>query len=454
MQLKPHIFREYDIRGVHQVDLDEEVAQLIGRSYATFFRNKGGTGKLMVGRDMRLSSPSLHGALVRGLLKGGMEVVDIGMVATPVQYFAIHHADAAGGIQVTGSHNPPDHNGFKISFGKATLHGHEIQEMLRIATAGKFAEGEGTLEHMDLTDAYLTALQARLRPLKRRLRVVVDGGNGMGGPYACRLLETLGCTVIRQFIEPDGTFPNHHADPTVEKNVEPLIARVRQEKADLGIAFDGDADRIGVVDNQGSILWGDKLMVLYSRSVLAEVPGAAIVGEVKCSQTLYDDIAKHGGRPIMWKAGHSLIKAKMKEVDAQLGGEMSGHIFFRHRFYGFDDAIYAAGRLVELMANDKRSLTEMLADVPVTYATAELRADCPEDLKFRLVAKCVEHFKKKHQVVDVDGVRVIFKDGWGLIRASNTQPILVLRFEAQSPERRDEIRAYMEGELATLRAQL
>jgi phosphomannomutase/phosphoglucomutase len=452
MELKPHIFREYDVRGVAGTDLDDEVAERIGRAYATFFVAHKGQGRIMVGRDCRLSSPTLQAALIKGLLKGGMQVINIGQVATPTQYFSIFHGDAAGGIMVTGSHNPPDHNGFKISFGKTTLHGTEIQELLRVAQAGKFSEGQGHVEDMDVTEAYLTALQCRLRPLKRKLKVVVDGGNGMGGPYAVKLLERMGCTVIGQFIEPDGKFPNHHPDPTVEKNVEPLIARVRKEKADLGLAFDGDADRIGVVDNEGTILWGDKLMILYARNVLAEMPGASIVGEVKCSQTLYDDIAKHGGKPVMWKAGHSLIKAKMKELDAQLGGEMSGHIFFRHRFFGFDDAIYAAGRLVELVSHSTQSVSQLLADVPVTFATPEIRMDCPEEIKFKLVAKAIEHFKKKHDVVDVDGVRVTFSDGWGLIRASNTQPILVLRFEAQSAQRCQEIQKFMEGELAQLRA--
>lgn len=454
MELKPHIFREYDVRGVYGQDLDADVARTLGRAYATFFVKHGGKGKLMVGRDCRVSGPTLHAALIEGLLAGGMSVMDIGQVATPVQYFSIFHADAAGGIMVTGSHNPPDHNGFKISFGKTTLHGHEIQELLKIAQGRDWVSGTGTLETLDVTEAYLTALLGRLRPLKRKPKVVVDGGNGMGGPYAMALLGRMGCEVIGQFIEPDGRFPNHHPDPTVEKNVQPLIDRVRKEKADLGVAFDGDSDRIGVVDNEGTILWGDKLMILYARNVLAEEPGAAVVGEVKCSQTLYDDIAAKGGKPVMWKAGHSLIKAKMKETGALLGGEMSGHIFFKHRFYGFDDAIYAAGRLVEIFSHSDRSISQLLSDVPVTFATAEIRVDCPEELKFRLVSRAVEHFKKKHDVVDVDGVRVKFPDGWGLIRASNTQPILVLRFEAQTAARRDEIQKYMETELSALRAAL
>jgi phosphomannomutase/phosphoglucomutase len=454
MELKPHIFREYDVRGVYGQDLDADVARTLGRAYATFFVKHGGKGKLMVGRDCRVSGPTLHAALIEGLLAGGMSVMDIGQVATPVQYFSIFHADAAGGIMVTGSHNPPDHNGFKISFGKTTLHGHEIQELLKIAQGRDWVSGTGTLESLDVTEAYLTALLGRLRPLKRKPKVVVDGGNGMGGPYAMALLGRMGCEVIGQFIEPDGRFPNHHPDPTVEKNVQPLIDRVRKEKADLGVAFDGDSDRIGVVDNEGTILWGDKLMILYARNVLAEEPGAAVVGEVKCSQTLYDDIAAKGGKPVMWKAGHSLIKAKMKETGALLGGEMSGHIFFKHRFYGFDDAIYAAGRLVEIFSHSDRSISQLLSDVPVTFATAEIRVDCPEELKFRLVSRAVEHFRKKHDVVDVDGVRVKFPDGWGLIRASNTQPILVLRFEAQTAARRDEIQKYMETELSALRAAL
>jgi phosphomannomutase/phosphoglucomutase len=451
VELKPHIFREYDVRGVVHVDMDETTAETLGRAYATFFVRHGGSGKIVVGRDCRLSGPALTEALVGGLLKGGMEVMDVGEVATPVQYFSIFHTDAAGGIQVTGSHNPPDHNGFKISFGKTTLHGTEIQELYQIAQKGDFVSGQGRRQAFDVTNAYVTALLGRLRILPRPLKVVVDGGNGMGGPYAVNLLERMGCQVVAQFCDPDGRFPNHHPDPTVEKNVKPLIERVLGEQADLGIAFDGDADRIGVVDNRGSILWGDRLMILYARNVLREVPGAAIVGEVKCSQTLYDDIAKHGGKPIMWKAGHSLIKAKMREVNALLGGEMSGHIFFRHRYFGFDDAIYSAGRLVELLSFSSQSLRDMLSDVPVTYATPEIRVDCEEGSKFRLVRNAVEHFRKSHDVVDVDGVRVKFPDGWGLIRASNTQPILVLRFEATSAARRDEIQRYMERELAELR---
>ncbi|MEW5850330.1 MAG: phosphomannomutase/phosphoglucomutase [Myxococcota bacterium] len=454
MELKPYIFREYDVRGVYGKDLDASVAETLGRAYATFFRKREARGKIVVGRDCRVSGPDLHRGLIKGLTESGMTVVDVGVVATPVQYFSIFHTDAAGGIQITGSHNPPDHNGFKISFGKTTLHGHEIQELLKICQEGKFVTGRGSVQPLDLTEAYLTALLGRLRMPERKLKIVVDGGNGMGGPYAVPLLRRMGHDVIDQYCEADGRFPHHHPDPTVEKNVEPLISRVMAEKADLGIAFDGDADRIGVVDNKGNILWGDKLMILYSRSVLKEVPGAAVVGEVKCSQTLYDDIAKHGGEAIMWKAGHSLIKAKMKEADAALAGEMSGHIFFRHRYYGFDDAIYAAGRLVELLSEAGKPVSELLADVPVTYATPELRVDCEEHLKFKLVQKCVEHFRKKHDVVDVDGVRVLFPDGWGLIRASNTQPILVLRFEAQSQARLEEIRAYMERELTSLRQTL
>lgn len=454
MELKPHIFREYDVRGVADVDLDPDVARLLGRAYATFFTRHHGVGKILVGRDCRLSGPALTAALIDGLLQGGMHVLDIGQVATPVQYFSIFHADGGGGIQVTGSHNPPDHNGFKISFGKTTLHGPQIQELLQIAQGGDFVTGPGTVQTLDVTEAYLTALQARLAPLGRPLKVVVDGGNGMGGPYAVALLGRMGCQVVGQYVEPDGHFPNHHPDPTVEKNVEALIQRVAAEKADVGLAFDGDADRIGVVDDQGTIMWGDRLMILYSRSVLKDVPGAAIVAEVKCSQTLYDDIKQRGGTAIMWKAGHSLIKAKMKEADAMLGGEMSGHIFFRHRFYGFDDAIYAAGRLVELLSLQNKPLSALLADVPVTYATPEIRVDCPEELKFRLVSAAVEHFRARHPVVDVDGVRVQFPDGWGLIRASNTQPILVLRFEAQDPKRLEEIQQYMTAELTSLRTSL
>lgn len=453
MKIDPTIFRSYDIRGIYGRDLTEEAVELIGRAYATLGSSRA-VRRVTVGRDCRESSAPLFAALVRGLNAGGVSVLDVGVVATPIQYFSIPHFGVDGGIQITGSHNPPEYNGLKISMGGTTIHGEDIQELRAIVESGRFTSGSGTLEAVDVVTPYIDMCVSNLKLGPRKLKVVVDGGNGTGGPFALPILERLGIETVPLYCEMDATFPNHHPDPTVEENLEDLKAAVLAHGADLGIAYDGDGDRLGAVDEKAQVLWGDQLMILFSRSVLKEVPGATIVGEVKCSKTLYDDIAKHGGRPVMWKTGHSLIKDKMKELGAELAGEMSGHIFFKHRFYGFDDGIYSGLRLIELLSHEARPLSELLSDVPKTYSTPELRLDCPETLKFRLVTAAIEHFKKKHEVIEVDGARVTFPDGWGLVRASNTQPILVLRFEAESPERLQEIRGYVESELERLRAQL
>lgn len=453
MKIDPLIFRSYDIRGIYGRDLTEEAVRLIGRAYATLGASRG-VRRVTVGRDCRDSSTPLFHALVEGLNAGGVSVLDVGVVATPIQYFSIPHFGTDGGIQITGSHNPPEYNGLKISMGGTTIHGDDIQALRAVIESGRFSSGAGTLEAVDVVKPYIDMCVANLRLGPRRLKVVVDGGNGTGGPFALPILERLGVETVPLFCEMDPTFPNHHPDPTVEENLEDLKKAVLAHGADLGIAFDGDGDRLGAVDEKAQVLWGDQLMILFARAVLKEVPGATIVGEVKCSKTLYDDITQHGGKAVMWKTGHSLIKDKMKELGAELAGEMSGHIFFKHRFYGFDDGIYSGLRLIELLSHETRPLSELLLDVPKTYSTPELRLDCPEMLKFRLVAAAIEHFKKKHEVIDVDGARVTFPDGWGLVRASNTQPILVLRFEAESPERLQAIRSYVEGELEQLRAQL
>jgi len=358
---------------------------------------------------------------------------------------------------ITGSHNPPEFNGFKMGIGKSTFHGPEIQELRKIAEAGEFfrAAVPGEVSHHDIIRDYDVYVRENIRLGRRRPKVVVDAGNGCGGFIAVPLLQKLGFEVIGQFIEPDGTFPNHHPDPTVVKNLEPLIARVLQEKADLGIAYDGDADRIGAVDEKGNILWGDQLMVLFAREILKEKPGSTFVSEVKCSMTMYDDIAKHGGKAIMWKAGHSLIKAKMVETRAELAGEMSGHIFFKNRYFGFDDAIYSTLRLLEILSKTDAPLSSLLADLPKTYSSPELRTDFPEELKFKAVDMTRDALKKKgFKTIDVDGVRVVFPDGWGLVRSSNTQPLLVSRFEATTQARMDEIQALVEGTLDEVRRQL
>ncbi len=452
-KINPTIFREYDIRGVVDKDLTEDGVAAIGRAYATFAK-KAGAQRVSVGRDCREHSTRLAKQLFRGLTEGGLDVVDLGTVTTPMQYYSIRKDGLDGGIQITGSHNPPEYNGLKLSLGKRSIHGPEVQELLRIIQEDDYGKADrvGSIEGRDVFPDYLAYCKENLQMGERKLKVVLDGGNGTGGPFAVPVFEALGVEVVQLYCDMDDTFPNHHPDPTVEKNLEDLKAKVLEHKADLGIAFDGDADRLGAVDEKGQVMWGDQLMILFARSVLADVPGATIIGEVKCSRTLYADIEAHGGVAVMGKTGHSLIKDKMRETGAALAGEMSGHIFFAHRFFGFDDGIYAGARLVELLSHAEGPISGMLADVPKTFTTPEIRRDCPESLKFRLVDSMVTHFKERgDKVIDVDGARVEFDDGWGLIRASNTQPILVLRFEADTEARLSEIQAVIEGALAEVR---
>jgi phosphomannomutase/phosphoglucomutase len=451
--LSPGIFREYDIRGQVDRDLTEEVVERVGRALGTRVRRAGGRS-LALGRDCRLSGERFARAMRAGLTGTGCDVVDLGVVPTPLTYFAAQTLPVHGLCMITGSHNPPEYNGLKVGVGPTTLFGAEIQELRALAESGDFATGQGTATSHDIVTPYRDEVARRIRLGARRLKVVVDAGNGTGGVVAVPLFQRLGLEVVPLFIEMDGRFPNHHPDPTVEKNLEALKAKVLETGADLGIAYDGDADRVGAVDERGNVLWGDQILILFSRALLAEVPGATIVAEVKCSMTLYDDIAARGGRAIMWKAGHSLIKAKMKEEHALLAGEMSGHIFFAHRWLGFDDGIYSSARLIELLSHARGPLSGLLSDVPKTFATPELRMDCPDELKFELVRRAQEFFASRYQAVTVDGVRVVFPDGWGLVRASNTQPLLVLRFEARTPERLAEIRALVEGKVADLRKEL
>jgi phosphomannomutase/phosphoglucomutase len=446
--VNPVVFREYDIRGVAGIDLTEETVGLVARALGTKVREAGGR-TVVLGRDVRLSSPAFHSQALAGLTATGCDVVDLGIVPTPLVYFAAQVLPVDGLCMITGSHNPADYNGLKIGVGKTTLYGEAIQEILRTVLRGQFASGQGRVTAHDIVTPYQAYVQQNLRLGRRKLKVVVDAGNGTGG-IAVPIFERLGVEVVPLFVEPDGRFPNHHPDPTVEKNLEPLKRTVLETGADVGIAYDGDADRVGAVDERGQVLWGDQLMILFARSILAEVPGAAIVAEVKCSFTLYDDIQKRGGRGIMWKAGHSLIKAKMKEEHAELAGEMSGHIFFGHRWLGFDDGIYASARLVELLSRTDQPMSALLADVPRTFSTPELRVDCREEIKFEVVRRAQAHFSQGYQAITVDGVRVVFPDGWGLVRASNTQPILVLRFEATTPARLEEIRRLVEGRVAAI----
>jgi phosphomannomutase / phosphoglucomutase len=451
-QVNPVVFREYDIRGVAGLDLTEETVGLVARALGTKVRAAGGTS-VVLGRDVRLSSPGFHREVVAGLTATGCDVVDLGVVPTPLVYFAAQTLPVDGLCMITGSHNPADYNGLKIGVGKTTLYGEAIQEILRTVQRGQFASGQGKVTRHDIVTPYQATVAGNLRLGDRRLKVVIDAGNGTGG-IAAPIFERLGVEVVPLFLEPDGRFPNHHPDPTVEKNLESLKRKVLETRADVGIAYDGDSDRVGAVDEKGRVLWGDQLMILFSRAILSEVPGATIVAEVKCSFTLYDDIKKRGGRGIMWKAGHSLIKAKMKEEHAELAGEMSGHIFFGHRWLGFDDGIYSSARLVELLSRTDQPMSTLLADVPRTFSTPELRVDCREEIKFEVVRRAQAFFKVGYQAITVDGVRVVFPDGWGLVRASNTQPILVLRFEAVTEPRLAEIRSLVEGRVEAIIAEL
>ena len=441
-----NIFREYDIRGVAERDLTDEVTRLIGKAFGTYAQSFG-KKNVVLARDCRLSSPRLHKALLDAVLSTGMDVVDIGICPTPVFYFSLFHLDRDGGIQITGSHNPPDQNGFKVCVGKSTIFGQEIQRIGKLCEKGNFAEGEGSLSACDIIPAYQEYIVGNIK-LDRSLKVIVDAGNGTAGPVAPDLMRRLGCEVEEMYCEMDGNFPNHHPDPTVPKNIEEIIGRVKSGEYACGIAYDGDADRLGVIDDKGAIMWGDQLLILFAREVLERKPGSVIISEVKSSKTLFDDIARHGGKPIMWKTGHSLIKEKMKETKAAVAGEMSGHIFFDDRYFGFDDAIYSSCRLLEILSKSDKPLSEMLSDVPKMYSTPEIRMKCPEEIKFKAVEELTEYFKSSgYDVVDIDGARITFEDGWGLVRASNTQPVLVLRFEAASEKRRDEIRNLIEGRL-------
>lgn len=442
--MNQNIFREYDIRGIVGQDLTEETVAILGKAIGTFF-NKNGAKRIAVGYDARVSSPVFEKLLTEGFNQTGCDAVLIGRVPTPVLYHAVFTREVDGGVMITGSHNPPDHNGFKICLGKQTLFGTQIQEIKGIALSGEFAVGNGNVEKIEVLDEYIADIVSKINFGDRKIKAVIDGGNGMGGVTAVPVYEKLGIEMVELFTEPDSNFPNHHPDPTVTENLQDCIKAVNETNADLGIAFDGDGDRIGLIDENGRIIWGDELMVLLSREILKENAGATIIAEVKCSQNLFDDIEKHGGNPIMWKAGHSIIKAKMKETKAALAGEMSGHIFFADRFYGFDDATYAGARVLEILSKTDKKLSELLADLPETFSTPELRVDCTEEQKFETVKKIADEFSKTNEVITIDGARILFENGWGLVRASNTQAILVLRFEADSQENLNKIRETVES---------
>jgi phosphomannomutase / phosphoglucomutase len=478
------IFREYDIRGIADRDLTSSVIEELGQAFAAYLRPKG-ISTATVGYDARISSPRLCDDIVQGLTMAGVDVTILGLCPTPALYFSLYHLKQGAGVMITGSHNPSEFNGFKLCVGKETIYGEEIQKIRQIMErAEKQAPGSrgqdsgekegsgitrrGTVTHLPILPDYIHYIENLFNSSREtRLKIVLDSGNGTAGLAAPDIIRSMNCEVIELFSEPDGKFPNHPPDPTIPGSLAALIDTVGAQKADAGIAFDGDSDRIGVVDEKGNILWGDQLMVIFSRDILRERPGATFVSEVKCSQLMYDDIRAHGGNAVMWKTGHSLIKAKMKELHAAMAGEMSGHLFFADRYYGYDDAIYAACRIVEILKNLKSakgnsaSLSMLLADLPKTFNTPEIRFDCPDTIKFKVVEKAKEAFQngtnlpqRPHEVITVDGVRAIFEKGWGLIRASNTQPVLVMRFEASDPTSLESIRSMMEQQVNAIVASL
>ena len=452
MQINPQIFREYDIRGVVNKDLTPDIARTLGKGFGTHMANLGHK-ELVVGKDGRLSSKDFEDALIEGLISTGCHVVNIGLCPTPVYYFSIFHLDKDGGAMITGSHNPPEFNGFKVSVGKSTIFGEEIQNLRRLIEKEEFVVGKGFVSNKEIIQSYQDYIKKNIH-IEKRMRVVIDAGNGTGGIVAGPLFRDLGCEVEELYCKVDGRFPNHFPDPTIPANLKDLIDRVKKNQADVGIGYDGDADRIGVVDDQGNIIWGDQLMILFSREILKYKKGAVFVAEVKCSQNLFNDIEKHGGKAIMWRTGHSLIKEKMKEEKAVLGGEMSGHIFFADRYFGYDDAIYASCRLIELLSKTNKKLSQLLSDVPKTSITPEIRVDCPDEIKFQVVEKVKEALRKDYPIIDVDGVRVKFEHGWGLVRASNTQPALVLRFEALTDKHVQDIKKLVEDKVQNAVASL
>lgn len=444
------IFREYDIRGLVETDLTNEVALNIGKAFATYMKDRGKL-KASVGRDCRLSSDHLGALVIKGMVNSGISVVDLGVVPTPMFYFSLFTLDVDGGIMVTGSHNPPEYNGFKVAFGNSTLFGEEIQAIRKIIETERFVSGHGALNsYFSLKEDYYDFLRKNIQIERKGLKVVVDAGNGTGGVVACPIMEEMGVEIFPLYCDMDGHFPHHFPDPTVETNLAKLRETVVANGADLGIGFDGDADRIGVVDEKGNVIWGDYLMLLFARDILRTDKGATFVSEVKCSKNLFDDIESRGGKAIMWKAGHSLIKQKMRETNAVLGGEMSGHMFFADRFFGFDDAIYASLRLLEILGRKSGKLSDMLSDLPPTWSTPEIRIDCPEPYKTEVVKRIGDMYRDRSEIIDIDGARIIMPDGWGLVRASNTQPILVLRFEADSQLALERIRDEVTRDLSSI----
>ncbi len=430
------IFREYDIRGIVESDLTDDVVYRLGCAYATWMRRRGHQ-RVAIGYDARLSSPHLAKVFIEGVLSTGVDVLTVGQVTTPILYYAILHLNTDGGVMITGSHNPIEFNGFKMCEGLAPIYGEQIQQLKQLIKKNDLDRSTpGKLQQKEIIGDYMQMMKSKFH-FSKKLKVVIDAGNGTAGPIAVPLWQDLGLQVIPLYCEVDGRFPHHLPDPTVPRFMEDLAKKVVEEKADVGIGYDGDADRVGVVDDKGRLIFADKLMALLSREILSKHPGAPILFDVKCSQLLAEEIEKAGGQPVMWKTGHSLLKAKMKEMHAPFAGEMSGHLFFADDYYGFDDGIYASGRVLQLISNSEKKLSQMMDEFPPLYSTPEIRVECADEEKFKVIEELVNAFEQNYQTITIDGARVIFPDGWGLVRASNTQPVLVLRFEANS---RDSLR--------------
>ena len=454
VKISGRIFREYDIRGVWGEDLNEGAVYAIGRAFACCLRERfpeAARPSVTIGRDARMSSPAMLEHLARALVESGIDVIDIGVCPTPLQYFSLFRLPVQGGLMITASHNPAEYNGLKLSLGTETIYGEKIQLIKRYIEEGRTVDGSGRLSERQIIPDYAAYMRGQFGEL-RGIKAVLDAGNGVAGVVAPALFEALGAETTLLYCDPDGRFPNHHPDPVVVENIKDLIQTVKSSKADLGIGYDGDGDRIGVVDGDGEVIWGDRLLVLFARELLSRRPGAVIIGEVKCSQCLYDDIEAHGGKPVMWKTGHSLIKSKMRESGALLAGEMSGHIFFQDRYFGYDDAIYASLRLMEALKKNgpPYSIKRLLGGLPRLHATPEIRMECPDERKFAVVELIKEQMRREHPIIDIDGVRVVYPEGWGLVRASNTQPALVLRFEAKTEGSLEKIRADLEEKLGKL----
>ena len=439
------IFREYDIRGIAGESITEEVVERIGKAYGTMVAEEGGI-EVSVGYDCRKSSPAFRDALCEGITSTGVSVIDIGMVTTPMVYFSTFTSGVDGGVMVTASHNPSEYNGLKMCVGQDSLFGEGIQKIRESVEEGKFKTGAGRKRQSDIVERYLGFLEQNLH-IEPGIKVAADGGNGTAGVACPQILRRFGCEVHELYMDPDGDFPNHHPDPTVEENLSDIKKKIMEAGLDVGLAFDGDADRIGIVDERGNSMSGDMLLLVYSLDLLETNPGATIIGDVKCSGNLFSKIQEAGGNPIMWKTGHSVIKDKMKKENAALGGEMSGHIFFKNRFFGYDDALYAGLRFLEILSKTGKKASELLTGLPKTFATPEIRIDCPDEIKFQITEVVKKKLGEENKVIDIDGVRVEYPDGWGLLRASNTQPALVLRFEAQTESRLAEIREVVERTL-------